>query len=337
MTVKTLATPSHPHLKQVKFGRRQSVALGPHLKLSHYLRTSLPPAPDTVDYTAKAMAVLSDVMGNDQFGDCIFSGANHIAGVETGNAGNLFHATLEQVLADYSAVTGFVESDPSTDNGGDLQAALNYYTQHGFADGTRLLGWLAVDPTNNGEVMSAMYLFENLYFGIGLPDAWVTPFPSGDGFLWDVAGAADHSNGHCFMGAGFDSVGVKIDSWGMLGTLTWAAIAKYGADTSGGELYVMLTPDQLAKGATKAPNGVAWADLIGDFDAIGGHVPLPPAPVPSPLPIPTPGHTTIPAVAPTKAQVYAWACQHLSNLMWKTTAEQAIQRGLEENWPAGVP
>lgn len=285
-----------PHLgRTVKLGRRRPVALGPRLRLSRYLDIALPPGPAAVDYSAKAASVLADIYGNDSLGDCVIAGAYHIVGVETGNAGALYTATEQQIEHDYSAIGGYVPGDDSTDNGCEMQTALNYWMAHGFANGTKPLGWLAVDATNKAEMMSALYLFEHLYIGAELPDQWVNPFPSGPGFVWDAAGASDPNNGHAVMACGYGPLGVKIDTWGMLGTMTWAALAAYCVAPAGGELYVLLTLDQLARGQMRAPNGVAWADLIRDFDLIGGHVPIPVPPPPPPPPPPPAPH---PAPAP---------------------------------------
>jgi hypothetical protein len=280
---------------QIVFGRKRPAAgHGMKLKLSTYLNGQLPAAPASADYSPKA-AALSNVYLNDQLGDCVVAGGYHVEGVATGNAGNPFTASSAQLIKDYSAIGGYVPGDPSTDQGCDEPTALDYWKKNGFANGTKLLGWLAVDPSNVAELMSAVFLFENLYFGVELPDAWVNPFPAGNGFTWGVAGAADPQNGHCFIGYGYDSNGVKIDTWGMLGTLTWAALAKYCATAVGGAVYVLLTPDMLAKGQTKAPNGVDWAALIADFNSIGGNVPVP-APTPTPPPAPTPPPPPVPPV-----------------------------------------
>jgi hypothetical protein len=261
-------------------------------------------APSTCDYSAKAAAVLADIYSNDNLGDCVIAAGYHIVGVETGNAGTAYRATSAQIVHDYSAIGGYVPGDPNTDQGCELPTALSYWQSHGFTDGTKLLGSIAVDATNLHEVQLACYLFENLFFGIDLPDAWIAPFPSDNGFVWDIAGGIDPQNGHCIMGMGYDTRGVKIDTWGMLGTLTWAAVAKYATATAGGELHVMLSPDQLAKGQTKAPNGIAWADLISDFDALGGQVPVPAPPVPVPPAPPPPSPNPPPAAkALTLAQV----------------------------------
>lgn len=270
-----------PHLnRNVKMGRQRPIALGPRLSFKKYLAVkglTEPPAPATCDYSKPALPVLSNVYLNDQLGDCVIAGGYHVVGVETGNAGNLFTATDKQLTADYSAIGGYVPGEPNTDNGCDEVTALNYWTENGFADGTKLLGWLAVDPGNKQEVTAAMYLFENLYFGIELPDKWINPMPDTSGFTWNVAGSPDPQNGHCVVGVGYNSNGVTIDTWGLLGTLTWNAITKYCSKKSGGSLYVMLTPDQLQIGQTKAPNDVDWVTLVQDFNEMGGNV-SPPKP-----------------------------------------------------------
>ena len=320
-----------PHLKRtVKFGRRAPVAVGPHLKLRNYLRAALPTAPATYDYTPKAATILADVMGNDQYGDCVFACGYHTVGVETANAGDPFHATLAQVLADYTATTGFNPNDPSTDNGANIQDVLNYWSTHGFANGTKLLGYLAVDATNVAEVQAACYLFENGITGLALPDAWINPFPGANGFIWDVAGAPDSNNGHCVPFYGYSTAGVKICTWGLLGTMTYAALAEYAVSKSSGELWVVLTPDQLTKGQSKAPNGVAWGDLIGDFDSIGGHVPLPPAPVAPTPPAPAGGVSLAQAEAAVQAAL-AKGPWLLSSKSAATTAVNALA-GLT-GWP----
>jgi hypothetical protein len=328
-----------PHLgRTVKFGRRRPVAVGPHFRLRNYLRASLPSPPTLVDYSAKAATALANIYDNDTLGCCVIAGGYHVLGVETGNAGDLFTATDSQIVADYSAIGGYVPGDPSTDQGCDEPTALNYWTSHGFADGSKLLGWLSVDATNQTELMQALYLFENLYFGLELPDAWVNPMPSAAGFVWDVAGAADPNNGHCVIGCGYNTTGVQIDTWGMIGTLTWKAIAEYAVTANGGAVYVLCSPDQLAKGQSVAPNGVAWTDLLSDFDSMGGSVPVPTAP---PAPVPTPPAPS-PSPAPTSAVVTLAEAQAAIKagigsggvIQTRSSAERLAAAALAKlNWP----
>jgi hypothetical protein len=185
----------------------------------------------------------------------------------TANAGAEFVATIDQITADYSAIGGYVKGDPSTDQGCDEQTAFRYWSSNGFADGSKLAAWVAINAQNPKECMLAMYLFESDFFGIELPDAWINPFPSSNGFVWDV-GSPDPENGHCVVGTGYNAQGILIDSWGLRGLITWSAVAALCTDSAGGQLYALMTPDQLAKGQTKAPNGVDWTLLLQYFAAI---------------------------------------------------------------------
>ncbi len=342
-----------PHLKSnVRLGGVKAPTTEAKMKLKDYLvaGVTLPTPPTSQSWTAAAQAALVQMYLNNSLGDCVIAGGYHDIGVWTGNAGDIFVASSAQITADYSAIGGYVPGQPSTDNGCDEQTALTYWTSHGFADGSKLAGWLAVDATNQQEMELALYLFENLFFGMALPDAWISPFPSTNGFIWDVAGNPDPNNGHCVIGCGYTTGGVTIDSWGLLGTLTWKAAAKYAVLANGGELYVLLSPDQIAKGQTLAPNGFNWTQLITDLNAMGANIPVPtPAPTPTPPvptpPTPTPPTPTPPVPAPpappaptvlTLAEVTNWAISGLKThgfLITPTQAEQVVTTGLAANWP----
>ena len=207
--------------------------------------------------------------GNDSLGDCVIAGGYHIVGVETGNAGKQFIATQKQIIVDYGAIGGYVPNDPSTDNGCDEPTALNYWQNHGFADGTKILGWLSVDPNNLTQVQQVLWLFENLMFGIELPDAWVNPMPQSSGFVWGQAGQADPNNGHCVAGVGYSQGGITIATWGMLGIMTNGAVSQYTAGSSGGELYTILSEDAIIKATKKAPNGFDFSQLSADLASMG--------------------------------------------------------------------
>ena len=83
-----------------------------------------------------------------------------------------------------------------------------------------IAGRRTVDATNIEECQTALWLFENLYFGLELPDAWINPMPSASGFVWDAAGAPDPDNGQCVVGVGYTAAGITIDTWGMTGLMT---------------------------------------------------------------------------------------------------------------------
>jgi len=335
--MKTVQLPqNHPSgLKQVRFGRSRPKPGFPRFRLSRYMvRTALPAPPASVDYSPDAAASLSNVYLNQELGCCVIAGGFHVIGVETGNAtgGTPWVATNDQVIAQYSAIGGYVPGNPATDQGCDEVTAMNYWTSTGFPDGSKLLGWLEVDATNQLEMQTALDLFEDLLFGIELPDAYVDPFPSGNGFTWDVAGDPVAANGHCIIGCGYDSTGIKVDTWGMLGTMTWAAVAKYCVPSAGGALYVLLSQDEIGKGASVCPNGIDWSTLLNDFNAMGGNVQVPaspPAPSPAPSPAPNPDGSV------SLAQATAWATSGFAG-RYIFTQDQAVATatsGLSANWP----
>ena len=266
---------SAPAGRFVKLGRRQPPPGALRIPLLSYLDPArLPAPPASCSYAPLAMDALSKVMRNDALGDCVIAAGYHVVGVETGNAKDPFVASDDQVTADYEAIGGFDPADPEgTDNGCDEVTAFAYWQQHGFANGTRLLGWVGLDASDAQQVKSALYLFESVVIGLNLPQEWLDQAQEKKPILWDVAGPPVPANGHCVAAVGYDEHGLQISTWGMLGTITWPALARYATAAAGGDLYAVLTPDQLQKGMAAAPNGVAWQQLIKDFDEIGrAHV-----------------------------------------------------------------
>jgi hypothetical protein len=290
-----------------RMGRKRPIGKRPRLSLKNYLLKSLPTPPSSVDYTAACAAALGQMYLNDQLGDCVIAAMGHLEGLFTGNAGQSPTVlTSAQVVQLYSAIGGYNPNAPlvpgpggtmvnPTDNGCDEVTALNYWAQTGVA-GNEILGYLAVDPTNVEEVQVAMWLFENLVFGLELPDAYTQVNASG--FVWGP-GTPDPANGHCVCGVSYSSTGVGIATWGMIGTFLYTAMAQILTPQYGGELYVVLSPDSINKATLKSASGLAVSQLISDFDAIGGSIPQPPVVVPPVTPPVVPPVITPPVVPPT--------------------------------------
>ena len=259
-------------IKAFKLGRNKPLSRGPRIKLGDFLLASAaPPPPGTENWirlgSTPIYHTMEDILGNDQYGDCTCAGAGHLLDVLRANnnkADAWRAATRDDALAFYARVTS-PAFDPATganDNGADEQTVLNTWQKDGFfSDGTgKIEAWATVNASNIEEMKQAIWLFGNLYFGISLPDMWVNPAPSQSGFTWTVAGDPDPNNGHCFIGYGYNSNGVLIDTWGMFGTLTWAAVQKYCA-ANVGELYVVLGQDWEDAVTQKSPGGVAVDQL----------------------------------------------------------------------------
>ena len=258
----------------VRFGRRRPAPGVKKLRLAKYLNLSaLPVPPAKIDYTKAASRGLKMILGNDQLGDCTCAGLMHIEDIFRANAkSGKRPVTQDETVWLYSAACGYVPGDPSTDQGGDEVAVLNFARDKGlFKDGSgKIAGYVAIDATSDDEMRAAAWLFGNLYFGVELPNEWVDPFPAANGFVWDVASAQNPSQGHCFIAGGYDDLGYTIDTWGLLGTLTPAAAAMYAVPAANGEAHAVLSEDWINKASGKAPSGFDFEALAADLAAMQG-------------------------------------------------------------------
>jgi hypothetical protein len=255
-----------------KFGRRRMVAPKACMRFRDYQLLSFPGAPASGDYRPQAAQALAQMYDNDTLGDCVIAWMAHAIGVFTGNAsGTPDIFSTQDIVSMYAAIGGYNPADPSTDQGCDENTALDYWQATGFV-GHKISGILSVDATNPKECAAAVWLFENLMFGVALPDEWTHPTPAGSGFVWDVAGDPDPDQGHCFGSASWDENGVGVQSWGMSGSITYAAVAKYAVASAGGQLFSVITPEILNKATLKSPAGFDFNQLTADFVGMGGTV-----------------------------------------------------------------
>jgi hypothetical protein len=257
-----------------KLGRRPFVAPKMCMKFAGYQLKAFPTPQVPWDYTPKAEAALSKVYLNDQLGCCVIAWMAHAIGVFTGNAtASADTFTDDQIIAMYTAIGQYDPADPSTDQGCDENTAINYWMNPGFL-GHTIQGVVSVDPTDKQQVQDCGWLFENLMFGVGVPQAWIEPFPCADGFHWSVAGDAIPDNGHCFGSAKGDANGLGVSSWGLEGTIDYAAVAKYAANSAGGQLFSVITQDILDRATQRSPAGFDWTALVADCTGLGGALKL---------------------------------------------------------------
>jgi hypothetical protein len=183
-------------------------------------------------------------------GDCVWAGAAH----EHRLINKLVHQvdvafSGKDVISDYSAATGYQINDPSTDNGTDVHAALDYRRKTGVRDsqGTRhkIGAYVAIDPKNWDHLRQAAYIFGACGIGFEFPNSAWAQFHNGQ--PWDVvANDGGNDGGHYvpIMGAPTgDKVGVV--TWGKRQEMTRAFYEKYNDES-----WVYITPEELtASGA----------------------------------------------------------------------------------------
>ena len=224
--------------------------------LSRYL-PALPPVPAAIDWSGKVPDWL--MLANDSVGDCTCASAAHLEMLWTSQAGQEFVPTDAEVLAAYSAITGYNPANPATDEGADELSVLNYWRNMGIA-GHRISAFAAVNIKNPGQVRAAIALFGGLYLGVQLPQSAMDEINSGQS--WTETVAPDVVGGHAVPVIAYDANGLTCITWGQPQKMSWAWF-----DTFADEAYCVLSPDWIA-GAGVSPSGFNLIQLAQDLKAL---------------------------------------------------------------------
>jgi hypothetical protein len=243
-----------------KLGRKAIKTDTRTLMLGDYLTPALPPPPPAADWT-KGIASWGMMM-NDTLGDCTIAGRQHAIQVWSANLGTEITLSDADTLMAYEQWCGYVDGDPSTDNGGvELDVLTDWKQKGGSLDDHSLLAFADPKPLNLTEIQQSIALFGGVYIGLSLPLTAQTQD------VWDVApkGGANAKpgswGGHCVFVPKYDQNGFTCITWGQLKTMTVAFWKKY-CD----EAHTLLSQDWFtAKGS---PNGFNLDQLQADLNAI---------------------------------------------------------------------
>ena len=169
------------------------------------------------------------VLGNLQWGDCMFAGMAHAVMYLNAQIGNTVAFTDAGVLADYGAVTGFTPSNPASDVGTDVDQGISYWTQTGMIDAAgnrhRISGSAALPVGDFPTLLRATFLLGVTGIGFALPDSAETQFDNAE--PWDDIGSPP-GDGHFVPGVALNSKGqILVVSWGRIQAVTPAFIKKY--------------------------------------------------------------------------------------------------------------
>jgi hypothetical protein len=249
------------------------------LQLARYLTPELPAPPASCDYSVKLTGL--GMMDNDTAGDCTCAAAGHIVQTDTSYEGDQVIVPDDDVLAMYSAVSGYDPATGANDNGAACLDVLNYWHQTGFLgpQGPHKVAAFAELELAPAAVQQALFLIGPVYIGVNLPlsaqgaTSWDVPAggPTGNG-------APGSWGGHCVPIVAYDASGVTVITWGAKLLATWAFLAAYMDED-----YVPVSQDFVdAQG--EDPAGLSLAQMVADATALGqpSAAPAPPAPAPSP-------------------------------------------------------
>lgn len=197
------------------------------------------------------------MFANNRFGCCTFAANGHRVQAQERSSRQLgeIQLTDEDILAGYSAVTGFRREDPATDNGAYMLDVLNYMRKVGLGrerDGTphTIGAFVRVKPTNRNQWKVAQRMFGGLYIGLWLPtsaqrqERWDVPKngPTGDG-------APGSWGGHAVETIEYDENGVTCATWSERKRMSWRFIDEY-CD----EAYAVISEDFI-KSTGRTPQG----------------------------------------------------------------------------------
>jgi len=255
----------------MKLGKRPPRHDPRTLKLAKYIRIQeLPAAPAVVDWTRAVPAW--PMLANDRVGNCVEAGQLHMIMAWLANAVNQATAPTDQdAIALYSAITGYLPGDDSTDNGTDMLSALKYWRKTGICVGGtvhRIGAFAQVNVNDPRELKAALWLFGGLFTGWALPKSvqgateWKVPL-SGP----RLCGKPGSWGGHCAPLASDDSTGeLRAITWGAL-----MPVAPGFPPVYCDECFAIISDDWLRNG--QAPSGFNAGQLAADLAALDQPVP----------------------------------------------------------------
>ena len=213
----------------------------------------LPPTPATVDWTG----LVTDwkMLANDTLGDCTIASVSHLIMLWRSVNGEQFIPADADVIATYSALTGYTPSDPSTDQGAVELNILNAWRNTGIL-GHKISAFVSIDPRNLDHLRAAINLFGGVYAGTLLPDKAMEEFNYNQPWSDTSTQAFD---GHAIPLVAYTPDDFTCITWGRKQVIKNAWLQKY-LD----EAYAPLSPDWLnAEG--KSPSGFLLEQLTADL------------------------------------------------------------------------
>ena len=199
------------------------------LKFADFFNTkAMPDVPAMFGHYGLGKGLNWGALGNHDWGDCVWAGAAHEHMVWTHHAakGKPVDFSEENVLADYSACTGF-NYTRITDFGTDMERAVAYRHRTGIRDAAgnrhKIDGHLWLQPGNVEQLAAATYWLGAAGVGIRLPHTCWDELKHA--MPWDFTGPTFFEGGHYIPCVGRNSNGnLLCVTWGMLHAMTDAFV-----------------------------------------------------------------------------------------------------------------
>lgn len=246
----------------MRLGKRPARRDSVKLKLANYIDKSVLPKPPASFGHEQGVQAWS-MLGNDQYGDCVFAGGAHETMLWSTVGGKPAQFSDHSVLSDYAKVTGFDPSRPETDQGTDMQEAASYRRKTGLLDAHghrhRIAAYVAITPGDLHEHLVALYLFGSVGIGIEFPASAVDQVNAGK--PWTVRSRSPIEGGHYIPLVARRSSRFRCVTWGMVQPMSDGFFRKYNDES-----IAYVSEEMLVGG--KSPEGFDAATLLRDLKAI---------------------------------------------------------------------
>src|ERR1700733_8795663 len=145
------------------------------LQMKGIVSAASSPIPASHDWASKMPNSLGYLL-NDQLGDCTCAATLHAKQVWSFNVDPTMATVVDsEALWEYENWAGYVNGDPSTDNGADEQTILTDWLKQGIllSDGTHdhLTAFVELDVRNLNDVRRAIYESGLVYIGFNVPQS----------------------------------------------------------------------------------------------------------------------------------------------------------------------
>jgi hypothetical protein len=244
-------------MARYRLGRKAVKTDSRTLRFAKYAAALAAP-PASVDWT-KGITQWG-MMLNDALGDCTIAGIGHAIQVWTANASTEITLPDQVILDYYEWWDGYVDGDPSTDDGGIEIDVLNHWKKKKFW-GHKLDAFVDPDVSNLTEIQQAINLFGPLYIGLNVPES-VMNTDNDPSIPWDVTGDNTLVGGHCVVCVGYEPGYISLISWGSVYRMTTAFWAQF-VD----EAHCLLSQDWISSSGVD-PAGFNLPQLRADLAAI---------------------------------------------------------------------
>lgn len=206
-------------MPEFKLGKRHARLGAVKMKFGDYFAVDDPnlPVPPTMFGRPWLVDPNWNMLANDKIGDCVWAAFPHVTMLWRRESGAPVASFTDQTAtADYAAATGYDPSDPSTDQGTDLAAAMAWWRKTGITDDAGKKHAIdAYASVSLNQAPLAAYLCGALVAGVQLPGSAMDQFNAGQ--PWTSVPGSMIEGGHCVPVIGRNRLGLwLVVTWGRI-------------------------------------------------------------------------------------------------------------------------